>query len=29
MRLSLSYLTPNQVTEGAGRLAGLLERSCL
>jgi (S)-3,5-dihydroxyphenylglycine transaminase len=29
MRLSLSYLTPDQVTEGARRLAGLLERSCL
>ncbi|MFE9776126.1 PLP-dependent aminotransferase family protein [Streptomyces sp. NPDC005931] len=29
MRLSLSYLTPEQVAEGAGRLVGLLERSCL
>ncbi|PNE40341.1 PLP-dependent aminotransferase family protein [Streptomyces noursei] len=28
MRLSLSYLTPDQVAEGARRLAGLLERSC-
>ncbi|UQA97688.1 PLP-dependent aminotransferase family protein [Streptomyces halobius] len=29
MRLSLSYLTPQQVTEGARRLVALLERSCL
>ncbi|MGP4002617.1 aminotransferase-like domain-containing protein [Streptomyces sp. 8N706] len=28
MRLSLSYLTPDQVTEGASRLVSLLERSC-
>lgn len=29
IRLSLSYLTPQQVAEGARRLVGLLERSCL
>ncbi|REK91684.1 PLP-dependent aminotransferase family protein [Streptomyces inhibens] len=29
MRLSLSYLTPDQVAEGARRLVGLLERSCV
>ncbi|GAB7035608.1 PLP-dependent aminotransferase family protein [Streptomyces sp. NPDC021749] len=29
LRLSLSYLTPQQVAEGARRLVGLLERSCL
>ncbi|MFJ6791263.1 aminotransferase-like domain-containing protein [Streptomyces angustmyceticus] len=28
MRLSLSYLTPAQVAEGASRLVNLLERSC-
>ncbi len=28
IRLSLSYLTPDAVTEGASRLAALLERSC-
>ncbi|MEU9126370.1 PLP-dependent aminotransferase family protein [Streptomyces sp. NPDC048506] len=28
LRLSLSYLTPDQVAEGARRLVGLLERSC-
>ncbi|MFH8572542.1 PLP-dependent aminotransferase family protein [Streptomyces sp. NPDC017993] len=29
LRLSLSYLTPDQVIEGARRLVGLLEGSCL